>query len=136
MKRIYFSLLPILFYWSVNAQRTDSLLNRTPLQVYQGRQTTYKTAGFLMLGTGLLSAGYAFYEWGIKNGYNGTWELESLFLAGAGLAVASVPMFILSGHNKRKAALVLKSETLPPATGLLRTHYPAMAIRIPLNFSR
>ena len=112
------------------AQQLDSLKSTTPIEVYKKRRTTYNTIGWAMLGTGVALAGYSFYDYAVKKGYNGTWELEPLFYTGGGMAIASIPFFILARHNKIKAGLALKKERLLPATVFSKLYYPALSFHL------
>jgi hypothetical protein len=75
-------------------------------------------------------AGYSIYNHVYINGSNGHWDLESLFYVGEGLAIASVPFFILAGINKRKARLVLKGERLTSSIMFQRPYYPAISLQL------
>ena len=58
---------------------------------------------------------------------------EALFFSGIGIAAASVPFFILSGKNKKKALkLVPKNEpvVLPVEKGLSKTHIAALSLKL------
>ena len=86
--------------------------------------------GWAALGTGVVLASYSLYDYFIKDGANGTWELEPLFFVGGSLIVASVPCFILARHNKVKAGLALKRERLSPSLVLSKPYYPALSLQI------
>jgi hypothetical protein len=112
------------------AQHDSTMKHTTSLETYKKRRTTYNTIGWATLGTGIVLAGYSIYNHVYINGSNGHWDLESLFYVGEGLAIASVPFFILAGINKRKARLVLKGERLTSSIMFQRPYYPAISLQL------
>ena len=109
-------------------QQTDSL-KRQQVELYKKRRNTYNTVGWILLGTGLTLSMYSYFQYE-KNGFNGTWELEPLFFVGGGMAIASIPFFILARHNKVKARLALKAERVLPTTMFLKPDYPAISLQL------
>jgi hypothetical protein len=122
MKKIYF--ICIVSLWATtntNAQMRDTTLNMNTHKVDANslfqKSKKQKTIGFILLGGGaaleLVAIAIA------SNDLLGTIlnekkaENRVLLIAGGGAAMlSSIPFFIASGHNRAKANILLKNETL------------------------
>lgn len=127
MKKILFITGVILcMALQITAQMRDTSLNMNNHKAaqYFKKAKKQKTAGWLVLGGGLAlcyaSVANAFTEVDSPNGnYNLSDQPSSKitieeFMAygGAAAIFASIPLFIASGKNKRKANLILNDETI------------------------
>jgi hypothetical protein len=122
MKKII--LLPAFFLLllgskQLSAQQSDSLKNIFPegtKEYYLQLSKSQKTSAWFMLGGGLLLA----VAGGIQvsnNLFSKSNEGVALFLVGAGLSLGSVPLFIASGRNKRRASLAVSA---PPVRSITK----------------
>ena len=104
----------------------------------------YKTAGYVLLiggtavltGTGMLVVGEAFVSL-LTLGYHEPRSYKVAALIGAGCLLGSIPLFIASGHHRKKAKALsanIKMDTgwrsLP--SGWSRIAYPAVGLVVPL----
>lgn len=82
----------------------------------------------LIVGGGIAFAAYA------KQGYNGSAPktAETLFfIIGPGVALASIPFFVLAKQNKRKAELAIKGESVSFGNEIFyKSSYLALALKI------
>ncbi len=140
-KLLFLSCFSFLIFQSVNAQKNDPA-NTASTQAlhdnYIQKSKTYKTAGWVILGTGIgmLISGGIIYANYADQGFNGPRPKtgETLIIAGAGAALASIPFFILAKSNKTKATLALKGETVTFGNKLLqKSNYTALALTIKLT---
>jgi hypothetical protein len=133
MKKII--LLPAFFLLllgskQLHAQQSDSLKNNFPegtKEYYQLESKHQKTSAWFMLGSGLLLAVAGGIEVG-NNLFTESNEGASLFLVGAGLSLGSVPLFIASGRNKRRASLAVSA---PPVSFHSKVQ-PAFTLKLTL----
>ncbi|TCZ69661.1 hypothetical protein [Flaviaesturariibacter aridisoli] len=104
---------------------------------YLERSKHQKTAAWVMLGAGTLAAvigaATAASDFDIDLSGNSkpdksTSGSEVAAFGGLALIAGSVPLFLASGRNKRKAAVLLKSET--GATPAGRQPFAALALRL------
>jgi hypothetical protein len=131
-KTVLFIVL-LLSIFAVHAQRLDTLSSHSRQQYlkYIKKRSTYKTLGWVLLGTGVALFGTA-YLINVENGWNGEDKAENLFAAGFIAAAVSPPFFILAGISKRKARLALKGERLTSAIMFQRPYFPAISLKINL----
>ncbi len=104
---------------------------------YMQKSRVQKTAAWVMLGTGV-----GIFIIGAVGATNNVFVDESatntygvVALLGAGLALGSIPVFIASGHNARKAAtLGLKNQNIlmPQQKNFVYRAQPAISLVIPL----
>ena len=100
--------------------------------LYLQKQKTNKTMGFVMLGAGIamIAGGLAINVntgWGEGNKNNGLW----LSAMGVPTALVSVPLFVSAGTNKRKARLLLKTESVTINKGISeKSDYPEIVLQI------
>lgn len=121
MKRLFLVIFTSLVaaQW-VNAQtiehpKTTSI--QTLHDNYVEKYKFYKTTGrvFLGAGIGMIVGGGIVYAKYAKQGYNGVAPVTAenfLFFIGPGTALTSIPFFFLARRNKRKAALLIKGESV------------------------
>jgi hypothetical protein len=108
-------------------------------EYYWEKSKNQKTAAWVMLGGGVaisivgiigVNANYSLFE---ENSAADTYAVVTLI--GTGLALGSIPLFIASGRNARKAAnLSFKAQPVfsPQQMGFVRKVQPAISIQIPL----
>jgi len=102
---------------------------------YEERSRKQKTAGWILLGSGTVMAVGGFFAFG-NSWYSGSYTETDIYgfvmLGGVASTIASVPFFINSGKNARKAAtLSLKSQpALLPGNDRLNSAKPAVALAI------
>ncbi len=134
MKKILFICLS---FWvilpKVNAQMLDTTLNKSKHTVDANallqKSKKQKTAAWILLGGGgaLTTIGFIVgisqaandFSNGISNIFTNTNYSTSsstgaiiMVIAGTGAMLGSIPLFIASGNNKKKAHLLLKDETV------------------------
>jgi len=129
MKTLFLFLLLTLALLSGQAQKVDTLHRNIPVDGYLKKRAAFNTTGWILLGVGIATAGYSYLNYA-NNGFNGTWKLEPLFFVGGGMAIASVPFFVLARANKVKAGLALKEERLLPGTVFAKPKYPALSLQL------
>jgi len=133
MKRlIAFAALAICFLRSPGQQTNPS--NSPTAEEYLKKSNRQKTAAFVLLGGGvaLVLTGLAVT---IHN-----WESDSgpaLCVVGAALEVSSIPLFIVSGKNKRKAhaasaSFKIERTLLTQNKSFYQGVFPAISLRINL----
>lgn len=118
----------------VQGQEIDNTNNKQPHELnymYLKKHKTQKTIGWICLGSGaaMIFGGIAINStegWGEGNQYNGLW----LSVLGSGVVLTSVPLFISSGSNKRKAELALKGE-LGSINSFNKTNNLFLSLNIP-----
>jgi|GEM_PF-1858014 len=130
MRKLFLFLLLCYFCQLCYAQQIEPTKNQTSLEVYKKRRATFKTAGWISLGTGLLLAGTSFHHYFIKNRAYGSWDSEPVFFIGGGLMIASIPLFILARQNKIKAGLAFRPEKVQSPLAALNTPYAALSFQI------
>ena len=94
-----------------------------------------KTAAWILLGTGagLATAGFAIGSSSDSFEDNKLTSGALLVIAGGAAAVGSIPLFIASGSNKRKAELMLKNESNSSLRILHNGRtFIALSIKVPL----
>lgn len=128
----------------VSAQKLDSATLAAPQKRYDYYWQAYKhkvRTGRSLLVTGLTATaiGAGIIAIGIgsdtDNDHGTVAGVVGLGLStvGVGALITSIPFFISAGNDKRKAKLALKGEALTMGNQLLlKTTYPALAVRIPL----
>ncbi len=123
--------ISLLSIFAVHAQKLDTLPSDAKQQYlgYMKNRSTYKTTGWVLLGTGAALFGTA-YLMNVANGWNGPTKGENLLIAGIATAAISPPFFIVAGVNKRKARLALKGERLTSAIIFHRSTYAALSLSI------
>ena len=103
---------------------------------YLVKSKNQKTAAWVLLGGGVALIGTGFL---VGDGKNSTFDdaAAGAFLAGIGVlsAIGSIPLFIASGKNKRKAmnaSAFIKLETvpLPQKQSFVQNSYPAFSVNI------
>ena len=103
---------------------------------YLAKSKNQKTAAWILLGggTALISTGFL-----VGDSKNSTFDdaAAGALLAGIGVlsAIGSIPLFIASGKNKRKAmkaSTFIKMETVPllQKQSFLQNSYPAFSVNI------
>jgi hypothetical protein len=111
---------------SVPAVKTD----------YLAKSKNQKTAAWILLGGGVALIGTGFI---VGDGKNSTFDdaATGAVLAGIGVlsAIGSIPLFIASGKNKRKAlkaSAFINMETLrlPQKQSYIQNSYPALSVSI------
>jgi hypothetical protein len=123
--------ISLLSIFPVHAQRLDTLSSDAKQQYlgYMKNHSTYKTTGWVLLGTGAALFGTA-YRMNVANGWNGPTKGESLVIAGIATAAISPLFFIVAGVHKRKERLALKGERLTSAIIFHRSTYAALSLSI------
>ena len=136
MKKTLFTVATVLlFSVAGTAQRRDTTMQNTPARQeynrYWKQRNTFNTIGLILLGAGVVMCGTSYLDYA-GNDFNGTWELEPLFIAGLVSTGSSLPLFVAASVNKRKARLALKGEKVLHSPPGLSSRFPAIALRLPL----
>lgn len=111
MKKAVFTFSLIILHVVSIGQGIDTTSHPTNLGLeYKERSKNGKTAGFIMLGAGIIcfATGGSMIS---SNFLDENPEGMTLAYAGAGLVLGSIPVFIFSGINKRKSRLLLQKST-------------------------
>ena len=136
MRRTFFAVITFLvFSTAATAQRLDSTGQITPARQdynrYLKQRNTFNKLGWIMLGAGAVMCGTSYLAYA-RNGFNGTWDLEPLFIAGLVSGGTSLPLFVAASVNKRKARLALKGENFFLRTQGFGARYPAIVLQLSL----
>ena len=88
----------------------------------------------LISGAGLIAVGGIMAFAGVANSESSATPIGAgMFVLGVASTVASIPLFILAGNNKRKARLSLKAETVYYGIKGNNFNSPSLSLSIPLN---
>ena len=118
----------------VSAQKADtsslSPNKKTMYDLYWKRHKTFNTVGWVLVvpGAAMFIAGLA--EASSNNFLSSDYSPnkgEALFFIGGAMVLGSIPCFILSGTNARRAYLELKSGNVPGGPG---ANYAGVGIKI------
>jgi hypothetical protein len=137
MKNTLISFFILLFtFQMVQCQVIDSNTSQEKsYDYYSVKQLQNKRAARICLGTGggLIIVGGLVAVAGVANAESSATPIGvGMFLLGSATTIASIPLFIATGSNKRKAKLSLKAEPLTfgiKSTG--NSNYTALAFSIP-----
>ncbi|HMR82310.1 MAG TPA: hypothetical protein PKE30_04230 [Niabella sp.] len=143
MKQIILVLWLLILHFNMNAQIVNpsgNTVRSDDYEKYIKKSKGQKTAAWIMLGGGTVM-GVTGLVIGINNItlFGGEPNTESkiggaMFFAGALSMVGSVPFFISSGVNKRKARVLLKNEHVKIGHKYLPgSNYTAVSISIPIG---
>ena len=127
-------LIAIVVSQAINSFGQDSIHTK---QYYLHKSKNQKTTGIVLLagGAALTTIGTIILFQDISDDYGGDSELESIMTAvGSTAMLVSIPFFISSGTNARRAAFVVGTQTLPqsmPYTIAVRRQ-PSIGVRINL----
>ena len=136
-KIIAFGCILFLTIQLVNGQ-TDTAMYGSAQALHDKYMKNYNTqnkAGWIALagGLGITAIGsYIYFNQAMGEG-SITSIGPTLFYLGAFTTLVGVPLFISAGHNKKKAKLALKEETLTSCNRLInRSNYVSVALTIRL----
>ncbi len=128
----------------VSAQNPGTTVSRSPQELYDyysHKRTTNNTVGWILLVSGVAmqagglasAASQPWVIWGTPPaGYNKN-KGASLFIAGLGTALLSIPFFISAHRNKIKARLALERRSVSFDNRILyNSNYTAIILRVPL----
>ncbi|MGC4235283.1 MAG: hypothetical protein QM594_20095 [Niabella sp.] len=143
MKQIILVAWLLLLHFTINAQiinPPENTVQQNDYEKYIKKSKAQRTAAWIMLGGGTV-VGVTGLVIGINNItlFGGEPNTESkiggaMFVAGALSMVGSVPFFISSGANKRKARVLLKNENVKIGNKYLPgSNYTAVSISIPID---
>ena len=96
---------------------------------YMKQRKTFNTLGWVALGAGVVMCVTSYLDYA-GNDFNGTWELEPLFIAGLVTTGISIPLFITASIFKRKARLALVKDKAGLGKPFGRPGYPAIALQL------
>ena len=116
----------LLFATVTKSQQSTPTNERTKAD-YLKISKTQKTAGFVLLGIGAVCFAIA------APGNVSFDVLPALVIGGGAAALGSIPLFIASGRNKRKAAsIALKNQFIPRMNnpGLMNRAIPSVSLKI------
>jgi hypothetical protein len=143
MKKIILSLILLSFLVKPFGQTTLNLASSKDFNLssskysYLKKSRTQKTIGWILLGTGAGIAAYGLVT--INNYTDNQWGFNItgalIAIAGGVIAASSIPFFISSARNKRKAATLsfsAKKNLLLQQHALAYKIQPAIALKITL----
>ena len=124
---------------SITLQLQSAAQNDSLSQRYLEKSRNKKAGGFVLLGVGLVVSTISISTNGAKmmassmDGGNGGSGAGGL-VVGIVCIAASIPLFISSGVNKRKAAISLSSSSMQRlnTNGIARVTQPCLKLSIPL----
>jgi hypothetical protein len=88
----------------------------------------------LISGLGLMTVGGVVAIAGVANSESSATPIGAgMFVLGTASTIASIPLFIIAGSNKRKAKLSLTAETIYYGTKNNNFNYPLLSLAIPIN---
>lgn len=134
----FFILLSLLVFQTVVGQVAEPV-EKTPeksKEYYSLKQHQNKEAARVCLisGAGLIAVGGIVAIAGVANSESSATPIGlGMFVFGVASTVASIPLFIIAGSNKRKARLALKTETVFYGTQGNNFNAPSLSLSIPLN---
>ncbi len=137
MKKTLTVILLIVLAFPIAGQVIDSSKYQVQQELLR-KSKNQKILGFIALGGGVLAAGVGLILYEESGSLSGTFTGEGLLIGGGVAMVASVPFFIASGNNKRKAismSTAIKTERINPDC-VFRTrlqYYPAISLKFDLN---
>ena len=134
----FFVLLFLVVFLTVKGQVVEPV-EKTPEKshgYYTLKQHQNKEAARICLisGAGLIAVGGIVAITGIPNSESLATPIGAgMFVLGVASTVASIPLFITAGSNKRKARLSLKAETVYYGIKGNNFNSPSLSLSIPLN---
>ena len=137
MKQL-FILLFLMAFQTVIGQVAEPI-EKTPEKshgYYTLKQHQNKEAARICLisGAGLIAVGGIVAIAGVANSESSATPIGAgMFVLGVASTVASIPLFILAGNNKRKARLSLKTETVYYGIKGSNFNSPSLSLSFPLN---
>jgi hypothetical protein len=140
MKKLFLTFcVSLLATQLVNAQTIKLTKTESTKSLYDNyleKYKAYRTTGRVLLGSGIgliVGGGIAVAAWA-KQGYNGvapTTAETLFFIVGPGVALVSIPFFVLAKQNKRKAELAIKGESVTFGNEIFyKSNYMALALKI------
>ena len=106
-------LVLIFTYQLAQSQVTDSLTEKSDQEMYDFyslKHKKLKRTGWILLGAGLAATGVGLSIAGNSGIYDDGFTTGSiLVVAGALTTISSIPVFIISGSNNRKAEAILET---------------------------
>lgn len=134
--RKHFILCMVFFLWlpMSNAQTTEG---SESYEIFIQKKRTNNTWGWVMLGAGsamVLTGAMINLEDGIldddaTNNSKGLW----LSYLGGATTLASIPLFIAAGKNRKRAELALKQNMVSAPFTPFKSHQVSLALKIDLN---
>ena len=144
MKKIITLFIAVLFSMQlVSAQKIDTSIYHSPQDLHNFYWQKHKTnriigqsclgAGIIMITVGTVTIANHIQIFGPGPGGHKNTQGQFLFFLGTATALASIPFFISSGKNKRKAMLAIKSENVSFGNKILsRYNYRAISLTVAL----
>ena len=135
MKKVFVYVLLVAMPTTIFCQKTNDSVPDIKTH-YMEKSKNQKTAAWVLLGGGTALIGVGFL---IGDNKNSTFDdaATGALLAGIGVlsTIGSIPLFIASGKNKRKAmnaSAFIKLETvpLPQKQSFVQNSYPAFSVNI------
>lgn len=121
----------------IKAQKIDTLKHSSPQalhDMYMKKSTRKKTAGWVLLGSGATMTLGALVFGNVISFDDDPETGLPFFYLGIASGLTSFPFFISAAHNKKKAKLALKRESVTGGNKLIyRSGYTAFALTIPLG---
>lgn len=140
MKKLLLILLYLIFYFDVSAQLADTLYNSEVSMLLDKAKKQKNTAWTLLgIGIGASVVGLFVFNAGLEDSGDsddGTRLAQGLILSTAGglCVYGSLPLFIASGRNKRKAAAVIsfkmENSSYIHQYTMTENKYPAIALKV------
>ena len=133
MKTLMLFLVLIFTFQLAHCQETEPLTvqsNQEMYDFYISKQKKLKTTGWILLGTGAAAMGVG-AAIGLNEIFSEDRTGETLFFAGVLTTISSIPVFIISGSNKRKAKAILASgEVGIGAIPFNNTRYASIGLKV------
>lgn len=148
MSKLFFSIILILVLNSVSFCQQSNPSQKFTKQDYLKKSKSQKTAAWLVLGAGvvLTSAGFAVELNNANDALIGLFSLQQpkssddggvLFFSGLAAMAGSIPLFIASSKNKKRANAIsasfkMESRSTVQKSAFVRTSFPALSLKFSL----
>ena len=137
MKKLTLIAMLIIMISTCFCQDQKDLIKPFTRGYYLQKSHDQKATGWILLSVGALASAGGIV-WALGDVFSQDETPDVLFFSGLGIMAASIPFFIASGRNKRKAEeahvyLKLEKTLMPQNQSIVLKSYPAVAIRIALK---
>ncbi len=103
-------ILVLLCFSHARAQQVNSDSLQVKRAYYLQKRNSFNTLGWVCLGSGLTMAAFGLLlDVGSAFNHGSATKGDGIAVAGELVAFASIPMFIIAHHNKKKAALYISN---------------------------
>ncbi len=131
MKKI-FPLYFLLIISTVTFSQQNNPTSTLTKQDYLKKSKTQKTVGWILMGAGIVSTGLGSVQ--VNPNYGSNTNRNGLLIAGLAAIGTSIPLFIASVKNRRKAtSLSFQIHQIPQLQQTSIVYYPIPSLRLKIN---